>query len=490
METVDLILAFVKKWYIIPVVFMYIGVIVTILIENRNPTKTISWILVIFFLPVIGLILYYFFGQTTKKLKKIRKAQKDQYERISKELKKYEKRIDSQILKIQNEIDGLSQVFQYLRNERISVPTLYNDVKLLINGEEKFKYLLESLKGAKHSIHLEYYIFELDNIGTKILNILEEKYQEGVEVRLIIDSFGSPKLIRYLSKNKERFHFEWQAFLPVTFASLADSNYRDHRKIAVIDGDIGYVGGINISDRYINREENNLYWRDTSVRIEGDAVGLLQINFWDIWNQTDGAPFSLREDKIKELYKVKTKKYTAVSFALCDPASPAPYSMESILISLGQAKEKIQLITPYYIPNEELETALMSIAATGVQVELIIPKRGDSNIVRHASFSFLKPLLKRGVKVYLYNKGVIHAKTINVDNKLSFVGTVNLDIRSFYINYEIMAVISDEQFCMQMDRQFETDKQNSDLLTLEGYYSRKKWKRGIDSLCRLLAPLL
>src|SRR5690625_3757379 len=467
METVDLILAFVKKWYIIPVVFMYIGVIVTILIENRNPTKTISWILVIFFLPVIGLILYYFFGQTTKKLKKIRKAQKDQYERISKELKKYEKRIDSQILKIkneiegltqiikaqkdqyeknlkklkkyekridsqilkiQNEIDGLSQVFQYLRNERISVPTLYNDVKLLINGEEKFKYLLESLKGAKHSIHLEYYIFELDNIGTKILNILEEKYQEGVEVRLIIDSFGSPKLIRYLSKNKERFHFEWQAFLPVTFASLADSNYRDHRKIAVIDGDIGYVGGINISDRYINREENNLYWRDTSVRIEGDAVGLLQINFWDIWNQTDGAPFSLREDKIKELYKVKTKKYTAVSFALCDPASPAPYSMESILISLGQAKEKIQLITPYYIPNEELETALMSIAATGVQVELIIPKRGDSNIVRHASFSFLKPLLKRGVKVYLYNKGVIHAKTINVDNKLSFVGTVNLDI--------------------------------------------------------------
>src|SRR5699024_12058998 len=142
------------------------------------------------------------------------------YERISKEIKKYEKRIDSQILKIQNEIDGLSQVFQYLRNERISVPTLYNDVKLLINGEEKFKYLLESLKGAKHSIHLEYYIFELYNIGTKILNILEEKYQEGVEVRLIIDSFGSPKLIRYLSKYKDRFTFECQSFLPFIFSSL------------------------------------------------------------------------------------------------------------------------------------------------------------------------------------------------------------------------------------------------------------------------------
>lgn len=157
---------------------------------------------------------------------------------------------------------------------------------------------------------------------------------------------------------------------------------------------------------------------------------------------------------------------------------------------MGQATHKVQLTTPYYIPNEELETALMATAARGVEVELIIPKVSDSKIVQHASFSFLKPLLRRGVKVYLYEKGMMHAKTINIDNKLSFVGTVNLDVRSFYINYEIMAVILDHAFTKEMSAQFEIDKSDSILFTLDDYIQRSKWKRGIDSLCRLLAPVL
>lgn len=490
METFELIVGFIREWYVVPIVFVYVGVLITILIENRNPTKTVSWILVIVFLPVFGLLLYYLFGQSTKKLRKIKKAQKDQYKRIQEELAKYDEHVDTQISSIYDDIGGLSHVFQYLKNEKISIPTLNNKVKFILNGEEKFALLLEAIESAKDFIHLEYYIFEADGIGRKVLDLLEKKHQEGVKIRLILDGFGSPRLIRFLSKNKKLYTFEWQAFLPVTFASLADSNYRDHRKIAIVDGKVAFVGGINIANKYINTPTRR-YWRDTAVRLEGDAVGLLQIHFWDIWNQTDGIPFSLKKDKIKRMYNAPDKiSNNVVSFAACDPASKAPHSMESILISLGQATQKVQLSTPYYIPNEELETALMATAARGVEVELIIPKEGDSKIVQHASFSFLKPLLRRGVKVYLYEKGMMHAKTINIDNKLSFVGTVNLDVRSFYINYEIMAVILDHAFTKEMSAQFEIDKSDSLLFTLDDYLQRSNWKRGIDSLCRLLAPVL
>lgn len=489
-EILHSVMSFIKEWYLVPLILVYLGVLTTILIENRNPTKTIAWILVIVFIPVVGLITYYLFGQKFKKVKRIRQTNQSQYDRLVSALDKYENQIDSQIQSIRGRIGGLSSVYQYLRNQKISIPTLYNEVKLLINGEEKFEYLLQSLEDATQSIHLEYYIFEMDTIGREVLDILKRKHQEGVEVRLMVDSFGSPALVRYLRRSKE-IHFEWHAFRPVTFASLANSNYRNHRKIAIIDGEEAFIGGINISDRYINStEKQGVYWRDTSVRIKGDAVGLLQISFWDIWIQAGKTSFKLNEEKFTHLYQNNQSKYTAVSLVQSNPGSKGPFSMEAILISLGEAKEKVQLVTPYYIPSEELETSLMMVASTGVEVELMLPKTGDSFIVQHATFSFLKPLLQRGVKVYLYEKGFVHAKTVNVDGKLAFVGTVNLDIRSFYINYEVAAVISEAQFCKELGQQFELDKQYSQLLTLEDYYSRNRWKRAMDSLCRLLAPLL
>lgn len=489
-EILHSVVSFIKEWYLVPLILIYLGVLTTILIENRNPTKTIAWILVIVFIPVVGLILYYLFGQKFKKVKKIQESNQSQYDRLTRALDKYEKQIDSQIQSIRDRIGGLSRVYQYLRNQKISIPTLYNEVTLLINGEKKFKYLLHSLENATKSIHLEYYIFEVDVIGTRILDILKRKHKEGVIVRLIVDSFGSPALVRHLRRSRD-IHFDWHAFRPVTFTSLANSNYRNHRKIAVIDGEEAFIGGINISDRYINSSELDAnYWRDTSVHIKGDAVGLLQISFWDIWTQAGKSSFKLNEDKFMHLYQNNQTKYSAVSLALSNPGSKGPFNMEAILISLGEAKEKVQLVTPYYIPSEELETALMMVASTGVEVELMLPKKGDSFIVHHATFSFLKPLLQRGVKVYLYERGFVHAKTVNVDGKIAFVGTVNLDIRSFYINYEVAAVISEKKFCDELDQQFELDKQYSRLLTLEDYYSRNRWKRAMDSLCRLLAPLL
>ncbi|WP_270089669.1 cardiolipin synthase [Sphingobacterium sp. SYP-B4668] len=481
---------FILQWYWIPLSILYLGVISTILIENRNPSKTVSWVMVIVFLPVIGLLLYYLFGQKFQKIRKFQRVNQHQADLLDREWKKLEPEMEQDLETIEAWIGSAHRVFTFLKNERLSSPSLRNQVKLLTNGEQKFPALLEAIRNARHSIHMEYYIFELDQIGLEVLNALEEKAKIGIKVRLIADSFGSPDLDKYLS-NQKHSKIEFQPFLPVTFTSLANSNYRNHRKIAVIDGHIGFVGGINISDRYINSPayENTGFWRDTSVMIEGEAVNMLQVNFWMAWNQTDGEPFMISREYLCPI-PFKYPEQAAVSFTSSDPGSIGPFNMEAILLAISEAKDTIQLCTPYYIPSDELSTALQVAAASGVQVELMLPAESDSYFVQHASFSFLKPLLTRGVKVYLYKKGFMHAKTLCIDQKVAFIGTTNLDIRSFYINFEISAVISDLELCTQLSAAFENDKMESDLLTTAIWKSRSRWKRGVDSLCRLLAPLL
>lgn len=492
MESLKPFIDFALSWYWVPLLILYTGVISAILIENRNPTKTIAWILVIIFIPFLGLILYYFFGQKFVKVQKIKKINKQQALRLEKQWQQLDPIMESFIQDIHDEIGDLSKVFRLMKRERLSSPTLENEVRLLVNGDEKFEALKADLKNAKHSIHMEYYIFEPDHIGLEILNILEEKAAVGIRVRLIVDSFGSPDLVKYM-RHVKTSRIDFHAFLPVTFTSLANSNYRNHRKIVVIDGIIGYVGGINISDKYSNAPilKNAVYWRDTSLRVEGLAVNMLQINFWSSWNQTGGEPFLLEDGY---LHMIKENKEVCgdagVGFVSSDPASAGPYNMEALLIAIGEANQHIRLCTPYYIPSEELERALIIAAASGVKVELMIPASSDSYFVQHASFSFLKPLLERGVSVYLYTKGFLHAKTMTVDGKLTFIGTVNLDIRSFYINYEIAAVVSDPSLCRQSECRFDLDKLDCDVLTLEDWKSRPRWKRGADSVCRLMAPLL
>ncbi|GHE47524.1 cardiolipin synthase [Sphingobacterium griseoflavum] len=491
MEYVQIAFKFAQQWYWVPLFFLYFGVISTILIENRNPTKTISWVLVIAFLPVIGLLIYYLFGQKFQKVKRIKRVNEAQADRLKKEWQNLEPFMDKDIARINSSIGDLARVFSFLKNERLSSPTVGNRVKLLINGEQKFPDLLATIAAAKHSIHLEYYIFELDEIGLSILNALEIKARNGIHVRLLVDSIGSPALVKYLSKYGTSA-IAFRSFMPVTFTSLANSNYRNHRKVAVIDGAVGYVGGINISDRYINRPDRarQLYWRDTAVKIEGPAVNMLQIGFWNSWNLADGHPFLLSDGYLRNIPKEAKKGIAATAFVSSDPASIAPYNMEAMLIAIGEADKKIQLVTPYYIPSDELATALQVAAAAGLEVELMLPETSDSYIVQHASLSFIKPLLQRGVKVYFYQKGFIHAKTINIDGKLSFIGTVNLDTRSFYINYEIAAVVSDPVLCHELEDRFELDKADCQRMTLSEWKKRKAWKRGLDSVCRLLAPLL
>ncbi|MDM1041031.1 MULTISPECIES: cardiolipin synthase [Empedobacter] len=486
---------FIKEWYWVPLTVLYIMVIVTILIENRNPTKTIAWILVIVFLPFIGIILYFFFGQKFKKDEFFKRIDKNHQKIINEKWAEMDQSVQDDLDKVNARIGSLSQVYRYLNNARVAYPATNNKVKLLTNGEDKFPLFLEALREAKDHIHLEYYIFDEDHIGNEIIDILIEKAKNGVEVRVTADDFGSSKL----NKHHSRFDgtgVEFQTFLPVRFSSLANSNYRNHRKILIVDGKKAFLGGINISDKYINQNgvispNNKIYWRDTSVMIEGDSINSLQLHFYLNWMMTEGKKYNISDSNY--FYNSQSKIFedaATVSFGLSSPGSDLHSAMEAMILAITLAKKKVQLCTPYFIPSDEFKTAMMIAVSSGVEVELIIPKEGDSIVVQQASLSFLKPLMKRGVKVYLYEKGFIHAKTITVDDKLAFIGTVNLDYRSFMINFEITSVIENETLLKQMSAQFDIDKEDSELLTLEKWENRPWYYRAFASICRLLAPIL
>jgi cardiolipin synthase A/B len=480
---------FVQKWYWIPMLLVYVGVIITILSENRNPSKSLAYILVIVFLPVVGLLIYYFVGRKPAFKKQVfdrkRLMDKQKMEEYYEQLKP---NMEERLELLEEKMGDMASPFRYLIYQNQSLITTGNAVTLLTNGEEMFPALFTALGNARFHIHIEYYIFTADDVGNRVADILISKQKAGVEIRVIVDDEGS----NHIKKLPQRFReagIQCLKTLPVAFGSLANSNYRDHRKIAIIDGSVGFIGGINLDERYWNNNKHALYWRDTAVRMEGPAVNLLQVQFFLSWYFAGG---NNEFGELNNYFKAQPQKKGngIVAIAASGPSSPVPYIMETILLALGQAKRTIRICTPYFIPPDELTSILVIAAANGVEVELILPGKSDSFIVQHASFSFIKPLLERGVKVYLYEKGFIHAKTISIDSTLAFIGTVNMDTRSFYLNFEITSIIHDPELCKEMEDSFAKDKQNGRLVTLEQWQNRPVFQRGLDSVCRLLAALL
>lgn len=478
---------FLTQWYWIPLGLLYASLISTILIENRNPEKTIAWIMVIVFLPVIGIVLYYFFGQKFKKDRFFSRLDHHFAERIRKKWQELQPEIEQELQQIHRQSERMVDVFEYLNHTQNAIPTSNNHIQLLINGEAKFPLFLEDIAQAKHHIHLEYYIFDEDELGVQILDALVKKAKEGVEIRIIIDDFGSSRLAKR-KKHYEMLGLHFELFFPVRFSSLANSNYRNHRKIMIVDGIIGYAGGINLSKKYDNRFTNRQYWRDTSVRITGDAVKMLQIQFWLHWQLTAEQTFELQSSYFPVLSH--SLQHTPVTFAFSSPGNTIPYVMEAMITSIMSAQKSIILYTPYFIPTNEFKTALLIAVSKGVEVSLVLPQKGDSTIVQYASLSFLKPFIERGIKVYLYQKGFLHAKTISIDEELTYVGTTNLDTRSFLINFEFSAVILDKETARQYYAQFETDKKDCFLFTKEIWNNEKWYVKGFASICRLMAPLL
>ncbi|MGV8814307.1 MAG: cardiolipin synthase [Gelidibacter sp.] len=472
------------------IVINYLLVILTaftVLTKNINPTKTISYIIVLVFFPFFGLVVYYLFGQEYRKNKIFNRKHLLNQKMIAEVSTRLtpDKR---EIKELKDDLlDEKIKLVKLLHSSANSPLTINNDVQIIKNGENKFKVLLVDLKKAKTHIHMEYYILRDDKIGTQVIDILCDKAKEGVQVRLSIDDVGSS----ISRKNKNRMTesgVEWYSFMPVLFPGFTGKmNYRNHRKIVIIDGKIGYIGGINVSDTYINYEGSDSYWRDTHLRITGDAVKSLQIHFLMTWEFVSGKKVELEESFFP---KDACEESVALQIAASGPDSDWANIMEVIFTAIVTAEKYVYLTTPYFIPNEQIITALQVASKSGVDVRLLIPKESDSWTTKHATNSYIECLLDANIKIYRYYKGFIHAKTIVVDDVFCTVGTTNMDYRSFNINFEINAIIYNKEKSLELKSHFFEDLNDSEAIDKERWLNRSKIEKFKESYCRLWAPLL
>lgn len=464
-----------------------LAIIGFIMMHNRNPTKTVAFILGLIALPVIGIFIYIFFGQEYRKSKIYKREDIYSHDRIKKWEQKYLMAQDELSHPEEDILRRKAKLVNLMQNNQKTPVTLRNHVRILQNGTNMFDSLIEDLKKAENHIHLEYYIFDDDSIGNKIIDVLCERSESGVEVMVSYDYVGSQMSNKGL-KRMNKAGVEVCSFQPVWFRNFHRKlNYRNHRKIVIIDGKVGYVGGINISELYLNNENSDFYWRDTHSRIEGEAVKALQTQFLYNWDfLTD------HEVEIKEEYypEVDVEKDVAVQIVASGPDTDYPNIMEAVLTAIHTAEKSIFITTPYFIPNSEIFTALSTASRSGVDVKIIIPYKGDSWVARHATNSFVEQLLESGVEVYHYRKGMVHAKTLIIDEELATVGTANMDNRSFMLNFEINAIFYDKDIAKEMTEQYQRDLEQCSPNTLEDWRQRSAYRKIKESFWRLWAPLL
>ena len=471
---------------IIVIIIYFAGIVylmVDTVLENRSPVKTISWILVLLLLPVVGFIFFIFFGQNFRKEKFIaRKVLKNQdvFSFMKTEHSK-NKTIQSKLL------EDKRQLVTLLLNNSNALITNNNAIEILNNGQETFDSIISAIEKSKYFIHLEYYIIADDKIGRKIINLLKQKAKEGVEVRIIIDDVGSWELKDPFYKEMRSAGILIYSFLPVHFPKLTSKiNYRNHRKIVVVDGEVGFMGGINIADRYVEGSIKYGIWRDTHLRIEGDAVNSLQTIFSTDWYFVSNEELS--DDKYFPNIIASSNKIMQIVSS--GPDSDWHSIMMGIFHAIVAAKKYVYIATPYFMPTEGVLLALKTAALGGVDVRIILPQKSDAFISLLSTRSYIRELLEAGVKTYFYVKGFIHSKVLIIDDFVSILGSANMDFRSFEQNFEISAFIYDEKTAKELKITYDEDIKNSILITQDEWNNRSKIEKWKESFARLFGPLL
>ncbi len=468
-------------WIYMALVIVYaltiLTTVVVIVSENRSPVKSLAWVTVLLLLPVIGFILYVIFGRnitntrmiSRKNRRKLRR--RESYKKVN--LKKA----------------GLTTAsLQQIQLTRTLSGALYypnNKVEIFAEGAKKFEALLRDLDQAKSYVNIQYYIFHNDEIGTAVRDALVRCVQRGVTVRLIYDHVGSFRTSDRFFKRMKKCGVQAHPFFKVVFPLFGTRiNWRNHRKICVIDGEIGYIGGMNIADRYINGGRSFDKWRDTHLRICGPAVGSLQYSFAVDWNFM-GQP--LIEDV------VTNQEYSGgVGMQLLTSGPTSQWTNLEFLFTkaIANAKRRVFVQTPYFLPTEGLLRALQTAALSGVDVRVMVPKKSDSLMLDHATRSYFVECLQAGIKIYLYGGGMLHAKMVLVDDEFVSVGSTNFDFRSFEHNFEANMQIYSADVNGQMSQIFLQDMQESHRINLAEWKKRPISQKAAASLVRLLSPIL
>lgn len=478
------ILPLLEVLYLIGVTFLAVKIIK----DTRTVSKTLAYLLLIIFLPLIGIAIYFLFGVNFRKNTfykfKIEHNEK-LYEQIRRSVSSYHLGVMQRMApKIHRSENTINFLFKALN----SPLTKGNHVELLLNGEQKFPKVFEILNEAKHHIHLEYYIFQNDRIGNQLADLLIKKAKEGVEVRFLYDDFGSRKIGKALIMRLKEAGVQTAPVNKIRFKLLANRvNYRDHRKIIIVDGEHIFTGGINVSDKYINPNDNALFWRDTHLYLRGNAAFYYQFLFLTNWVFAKERNLPTPE---KYFFKhAQNAGDKTVQVAASGPDTK-PTILWSTISAVYEAKELIYITTPYFIPDEALLNALKSQALAGVDVRLLVPAKGDSTLVNAAAFSYFEELLENKVRIFFYEKGFIHAKTLIIDDYFSSVGTANMDIRSQELNFEVNTHIYDRDLNAQLRTSFEEDLREGREFSLEDWQNRSSLYKFFEHFARLFSPLL
>lgn len=471
---------------------MIIFVIARVLYDTRGSTKALAYILVVIFLPVVGVIIYFSIGINYRKRKLYSRKITDD-EELRQSIRERASMYSDQVAHSGLLPQRCRTLAIYLSRAGRSPLTADNEVSLLINGEEKFPALLAAIESAEHHIHLQYYIYEDDETGSELADALIRKGQQGIQVRFMYDGFGSFGLGRKFISRLEAAGVETASFYEVRWYAFANRiNYRNHRKSVIIDGKVAFVGGINVSNDYRNDidKPRPLYWRDTHLMIRGQASAYLQYLFMCDWNFCSRSPFTFEP----AYYPDKTSKGAlgpeVVQIAASGPDSKEPVVFYSMLEAINSAQRRIYITSPYFIPDESLMDALIIAIQGGLDVKIIIPGVSDSRMVDRAAGSYYTELLEIGAQIYRYQRGFVHAKTMVVDDDLCIVGSANMDYRSFDLNFEVNAVVYSTRLAEQLAETFEYDLRHCELIDAQAWLSRPLYIHLWEKLMRLASPLL
>jgi len=460
-----------------------------IFLERKKPSSTWAWLLVLFFLPFVGFFLYLLLGRQLRKKHLFRwDGRKDigieqliSYQIEAIENNELELRVEH--IKSYNHL-----IYMNLKTNN-AVLTQDNDVKIFVDGSDKFEALINDISHAKNHIHIQYYIFKLDNLGQRIVNALIKKAKQGVKVRVLFDEMGSRGVRKRHFKELIEAGGEVEVFfhsiLPLINPRL---NFRNHRKISIIDGRIGYIGGFNVGDEYLSLSDRFGYWRDTHLRIEGSAVHPLQTRFILDWNQASAKNDICYAERYFPI--IPQKGTAALQIISSGPDTEWEVIKNNYLHLITNAKKYVYIQSPYFIPDESFFDAIRIAALSGIDVRIMIPNKPDHLFVYWATYSYVGPLVEAGAKVYHYEKGFIHAKMIVVDDEIASVGTANIDVRSFSLNFEVNALLYDRLLAHRLAEIFESDILDCSELTFELYKNRSNFIKFKESISRLLSPIL
>ncbi|HBA70465.1 MAG TPA: cardiolipin synthase [Lachnospiraceae bacterium] len=467
----------------------FILAVIIIFFQRKNPQSVWTWLLLLYFIPILGFVFYLFLGTDMHKQKMFRTKEIEDH--LNKAIRRQEYSLRSRELEREApSIAGYADLVMYNLDVAGAVLTDDNDIGIFTDGNEKFDALLEDMRQAEKYIHIQYYIIKNDVLFGRIKEVLFQKAAEGVEVRILYDGMGCRSVRKECWKTLNSKGVKTSEFFPAALRRLhLRINYRNHRKIVVIDGKTGYVGGFNIGKEYIGMDEKFGHWRDTHLRIMGSAVASLELRFALDWNYASKENLFMT-DKYAVREPFVSGQRCDVQIVSSGPDSRHCTIRDNYLRLIGKAEKSIYIQTPYFIPDEAILAALMIAVRSGIEVNVMIPCKPDHPFVYWATYSYIGDLVMEGAKCYTYEEGFLHAKGMVVDDKVLCYGTANMDIRSFALNFEVNAVIYNEEKALEMRQIFDEDLKHSRQITKNIYVGRSLLIKFKEQVCRLLSPLL